>query len=338
MKVLFVASGNTKDHEMVPFIKSQGVSLSDAGVQMFYFSIVGKGWRGYLKNIKKLCVWLQQNPVDLIHAHYSLSGWVAVLAAGRTPVVLSLMGDDAFGTFNSAGKVTFNSRFLILLTWLIQPFVKAIIYKSPNIAKAIYRRKISHHIPNGVNLQQFALNPQGYHEELGLDRSRRYILFLGNPSDKRKNFALAKEAIERLSCPDVVLVAPYPIQHDEVVKYLNSVDVLVLCSFAEGSPNVIKEAMSCNCPLVATDVGDVAWLIGNTPGCYLAGFNPEDFSAKLKQCLDFATNVGRTEGRNRLIALGLDGASVARRLISIYQKVLKKPWSYTSVSMAYNKK
>ena len=123
---------------------------------------------------------------------------------------------------------------------------------------------------------------------------------------------------------DVVLVAPYPVTHETVEKYLNSVDVLVVPSLMEGSPNVVKEAMACNCPVVATPMGDVAWLFGDEPGYYLAGFEPEDVAAKISQALAFSKAQGRTQGRKRLIALGLDSTTIAKRLTDVYADVLSK--------------
>jgi glycosyltransferase involved in cell wall biosynthesis len=324
MKILFIASGNSKDKDISPFIKSQGDSLQAEGIEVAYYLVNGKGFGGYLKNIPHLKAWLKKNPVDLIHAHYSLCGWVAVLAAGRVPVVLSLMGDDAQGTFTKAGKIEFKSRLLILATQLIQPFVKAIIVKSPNLESVVYRKQILHLIPNGVQLQQFNIQSFDHRNQLGLQADKKYVLFLGNPTDPNKNAALAQAAVQRLSRPDVVLLQPYPIPHDQVAQYLNAADAFVLCSYGEGSPNVVKEAMACNCPLVATRVGDVEWLLGDTPGCYTASFDPADFAEKLAACLDYSTSVGRTQGRQRLIDLGLDATTIARRLIKIYKKILYK--------------
>jgi glycosyltransferase involved in cell wall biosynthesis len=118
------------------------------------------------------------------------------------------------------------------------------------------------------------------------------------------------------------------VAHNDVPKYLNEADVLVFPSYMEGSPNVIKEAMACNCPIVSTDVGDVSWVFGKTKGCYLASFDPADFAEKLKEAISFAQTKGRTKGRQRIVNLSLDMATVAKRLKSIYNKCITKTKSY----------
>ena len=242
------------------------------------------------------------------------------------------MGDDAQGTFTGKGRIEFKSRFFILLTRLIQPFLKAIIYKSANLAKAIHRKKIGYLVPNGVRLDQFKLYEGGCREELGLDPQKRYVLFLGNPEDTNKNMLLVKAALQHLNRPDVELLNIFGVDHDTVVKYLNSVDVFTLCSFAEGSPNVVKEAMACNCPMVVTPAGDAAWVAGDTEGCYVSDYDPETFAGHLRQALEFAATHKRTRGRDRLIELGLDAPSIAKKIITIYQKILDRKKARTALS------
>lgn len=319
MKVLFVASGNSKNFEISPFIKTQGESLKEQGIDVVYFPIIGKGIKGYLKSAKRLRLFIKGNNVDILHAHYTLCGWAAVLSGSGVPIVISLMGSDAYGEYSKDKWAVLKSKYLTLLTFLIQPFVNAIISKSSNIDKFVYRRGIAQIIPNGVHLDQVILYEQRVRQELGLERNRKYVLFLGDKQNKRKNYDLVINAIHLLNDNNLEILSPYPISHGTVVKYLNAVDLVVLTSFMEGSPNVIKEAMACNCPIVATDVGDIRWILGKTEGCYLTAFKPEDVAEKIKLALAFR---GKTEGRQRIIELGLDSETVANKIIKVYKNVL----------------
>jgi len=79
MKVLFVSSGNSK-FGISPFIKSQGESLKENGVELDYYTIQGKGLKGYIANIKPLREKISKGNYDIIHSHYTLSGWTSLLA------------------------------------------------------------------------------------------------------------------------------------------------------------------------------------------------------------------------------------------------------------------
>ncbi|WP_048919391.1 glycosyltransferase [Rufibacter radiotolerans] len=330
MRVLFVCSGNSRTFDIVPFIKEQGESLRKVGAQVDYFPVVGKGIMGYLKAGLRLRKFLKNNSYDLIHAHFTLSGWSAVIGAGKTPVVLSLMGSDAYGEYIGVNKIQLSSWLNIFLTYLIQPFVTAIISKSANIDQHVYLKHKSHIIPNGVNLKKFSPSPQDYREELALDNSKQQVLFLGNKTNIRKNFPLAKKALDLLNLPEVELINPFPVAHDAIPKYLNSVHVLVVPSLMEGSPNVVKEAMACNCPIVATDMGDVKWVMGETAGCYVSSFEPADVADKIRQALEFSENMNRTKGEERLKELGLDSETIAQRVKAVYEEALSR-----SVSAIY---
>jgi glycosyltransferase involved in cell wall biosynthesis len=164
---------------------------------------------------------------------------------------------------------------------------------------------------------------RSYKNELGLSDDKKYVLFLGNTENTRKNSQLAQKAINLFNTDNIDFIAPFPISQDLVIKYLLSVDVLVVPSLMEGSSNVIKEAMACDCPVVATDVGDAAWLFGNEPGHFLTTFAPRDVADKIRAALDFSERHGRTNSRVRIIELGLDAEIVARRIVRVYEEVLE---------------
>ena len=71
------------------------------------------------------------------------------------------------------------------------------------------------------------------------------------------------------------------VSNQEVPIWLNASDVVLLTSRHEGSPNIIKEALACNLPVVSIDVGDVRERIQGVEGCYLALPDPSDLAAKL---------------------------------------------------------
>lgn len=266
MKVLFVSSGNLKNFDVAPFIKVQGDSLMSQNVEVDYFRVIGKGPKGYYSNVKRLRKHLRTNSYDLIHAHFTLSAWVVVLANPRLPIVLSLMGTDAYGRVNKLSQNKPSLNYLTILSVLIQPFVKKIISKSPNIEQVVWQKSKSHLLPNGVNMENLHPYEQNFREELNLSPDKKYVLFLGNPKDRRKNYNQLLSIKDKLAENGINVLAPYPISHDLIFKYLNAVDALIMCSFQEGSPNVVKEAMACNCKGVFTDVGDVKYLINNTNG------------------------------------------------------------------------
>lgn len=324
MRVLFVCSGNNKSFQVIPFIKEQAESLRKLGIDVEYFSIKGKGFQGYIKAGLKLKRILKRTRYDLIHAHYTLSGWTAVIGAGNTPIVLSLMGSDTCGTFIGVNKISIKSRLEKVLTKCIQPFVSAIISKSPNIEQHVYLKRKSYIIPNGININKFVQKLERDQLDLNLHGTKRKILFLGNRNSIVKNYPLVKAALEKIDLIDIELLCPYPIPHDHIPKYLNAVDILVLSSLNEGSPNVIKEAMACNCPIVSTDVGDVRWIIGDTKGCYISSFDVDDFALNIRLALDFAEKYKKTNGIERIIELGLDSENIAKRVLNVYDRVLSK--------------
>jgi teichuronic acid biosynthesis glycosyltransferase TuaC len=320
MKVLFVSSGNSEKFEIAPFIKSQGEDLIVSGVNVDFFPIKGKGILGYIKNIPTLRKKIKEGHYDLIHAHYVLSAWVALLTISGKKIVASFMGADTYGDVDVNGKRIPSSYINIILAKLIQPFLAKIIVKSKNLEDYIYLKKKCVILPNGVNLNKFSiLDYEETKRELGLRNDTKYILFLGDKSNPRKNFKLLMETLKNINYKNVEILSPFPVEHETVVKYLNAADVLAFTSYLEGSPNLVKEAMACNLPVVTSEVGDTKWLIENSNGNFIAKLNTIDFAEKIDSVLE---SNRRTNSRNDIIGLGLNSEAVAKKLINIYRGLI----------------
>lgn len=311
IKVLFVSSANR--NSISPIVRSQGESISNKTISVDYFGINGKGFIGYIRNIPRLWSYIRKSKPDIIHAHYSLSGFVAGLSGFQVPKVISLMGSDT-----KAG-----SLMKILIRIFARYYWDQVIVKSISMKEDISLSDC-HIIPNGVNLSVFhPINKSALKEQFFFSTSKKTILFLADPERESKNFILAKEACGLINNDNTDFQVRFNLSHKDVAEVLNAADVLLLTSKWEGSPNVIKEAMACNCPVVATDVGDIRWLLGDEPGHFLTSFEPEDVARKIKEALIFSEQVGRTNGRSRIIELGLDAQTVANKLIEIYKSLLK---------------
>ena len=303
MKVLFVCSGNS-EYKISPIVQNQANSLIKAGIEVDFFPIKGKGIVGYLSNVKKLRKFIKGRKYDIVHAHYYLCGIVASLS-GAKPIVVSLMGSDVYAFWLNR----FMIRIFAKISW------NKVIVKTPDLYRKIKLIKSSI-VPNGVDMDVFKPVPKEKVMNQVNFPDGFNIIFVADPSRKEKNFALAEKAVNLLDNTNIHLHKIYKISVKDLVNYYNAADLLLLTSLWEGSPNVIKEAMACNCPIISTKVGDVNRLLEGIEGCYLSSYDPGNIASQIRKSLEFG---GKTTGRNKIIQLGLDSETVAKEIIKIYK-------------------
>lgn len=310
---------------LLPFVKSQVESLQRLGIQcdIWALSDHASGWRKYLIGMLQIRWRVNRVPYDLIHAHFGYCGWVA-RCQQRIPVVISFMGDDLLGTPASSGRATLSSRLIVQINRVVARTAAAVIVKSDEMARVVAPVH-AYVIPNGVDLEALrSISTRQARATLGWAEDRHYILFPNCPEVVRKNFPLAQAAVAyatRMAQKPLELVPLCNVPHAQVPLYMHAADVMIFTSLWEGSPNVVKEALACNLPVVSVAVGDVPELLAGVEPSAVCPRDPVVLGKKLAAIL---ANGSRTNGREIIQQRRLELQSVAERVVQVYEAVLKR--------------
>jgi teichuronic acid biosynthesis glycosyltransferase TuaC len=199
--------------------------------------------------------------------------------------------------------------------------VAATIVQSEEMARAL-RRPDVHIVPCEVDFDVFhPVARSAARAELGLDPDARYMLFAANPQIAVKNYPFAKAVAQRARerFPDAALLTIHEATQPRLALYMNACDVLLFPSYQEGSPNVVKQALACNLPIVATDVGDVRAVIGDAPECAVVDHDLDVFTKHVEEVL---ASRARTIGAPHVAQFA--PAHIGSALIEIYSDVLRR--------------
>ena len=308
MRILVVASFNKG--RFAPFIVEQVEALKKQGCTIEFFGLQGKGLLGYLRNLPLLKKKIKAYCPDVIHAHYGLSGLLANLQR-HVPVVTTYHGSD----INEKKVLPFSKMAMRLSAWNV--FVSR---KTLEIAKPKKKYIL---LPCGIDLSDLQLTERAEsRRKMGLQDDRKYILFAGAFDIPVKNAPLAKDTVACLRENQAELLELKGYSREEVTLLMCAADAFLMTSLTEGSPQVIKEAMACGCPIVSVDVGDVKERVEGLEGCFVSDSrNPNDLANLLGKAFAFGR---KTDGRKKIVADSLDNRLVAKQLFEIYERVLRR--------------
>lgn len=207
---------------------------------------------------------------DLVHIHfggvYALLIWITLIGL-HVKKVITFHGTDIHAKalktakgWKERLKIKLNQKASFLSICLFDScgFVAAeMINYVPKCLSYILQKK-GFVQALGVNYEVFKpIEKEEAIGHLGLEDNKKYVLFsdVSNTSIKRRDIA---ENIVKCLGGDYSLLIMCGVKPQEVPYYINASDFLLLTSDEEGSPNIIREALSLNKSVFSVEVGDAA--------------------------------------------------------------------------------
>jgi teichuronic acid biosynthesis glycosyltransferase TuaC len=288
------------------FVRDQVEALrrrGDVDVELFTFP---PGAREYPRAAVALRRRFRGRRFDIVHVHFGLTAWPALLAR-LGPVVVTLHGNDLFVARSRRVTVT-ALPFTALTAAVSREF-------SANLPGAGTERRVAV-LPMGIDLERFRPIPRAEaRERLGLPPDEPCLLFPHDPARPLKRFDRAREA-----AGDTRLLTMGSVPFDEVPLWINASNAVLVPSQAEGFGLSVIEATACGVPAFATPVAIHPVVLGDLAGAYCAPWDGDAWREALRAPLAAADP--RVDGRARASLFSAD--RMAARVVAAWRDVLEE--------------
>ena len=299
------------------FVKEQMEALSryyPSIVQDLYFIKGIKSKFEYLKSLLFVNLKIIQNEYDIIHIHFGLSGLFTLFNPFIKAPIITMLHSADIDKKKSNPLIIFLSKLVVRRS----TFILYLNDEMKSTIKSLNNR--IQYLPCGVNLDMF-----NYIEQ---QKENEYFTlgFPGNPVRPEKNYKFFEKLIKLLKDKGLIIkvIIFHNMSREEVVENLSKCDVLIMTSISEGSPQIVKEAMSCNIPVISSNVGDVNVLLSEVKHCYVINdFNEHKFIERIMLIFDLKSENRKSNGRDKIIELGLDNKEISKKIVKIYEMLIK---------------
>lgn len=315
MKVLYITNMYPSATHMYNgiHVKEQIDHLSSKfGIDYELYFIDGINSRfNYIKSVYEINRLLMKGHFDLVHIHFGLAGMFMLFnPLIRIPKMVTIHGSD-IGSSKGLGLMK-------AITRAVSRRCDVTVILNDNMFKMFKRSKNLVKIPCGIDLDFF-----------NLDRSNDNGYFtIGFPGDINrgvKNYSFFKKVVDDVASKGfkVKTVIFHDLTRPQVAEALRKLDCLLMTSYREGSPQMVKEAMAAGIPVISTNVGDVSYLLENVRLCHVINsFDVSEFSAKIVDLINLKPEYRVTSGRERIKNINLDQESVCSKIYSLYTHLL----------------
>jgi len=107
---------------------------------------------------------------------------------------------------------------------------------------------------------------------------------------------------------------------DNIPAVMSALDLHVLTSKDEGFPNVLAEAMSCHTPCVTTDVGDAAFIVGDTGWVSPIG-DVDKLATNLSKAFDLNADIDQWRNLGELARLRIENEFSIESMVEQYNSI-----------------
>jgi glycosyltransferase involved in cell wall biosynthesis len=322
VRFLYVIPGEPEGWLMI-FSRREAAAIGALGVEGRVFFLRSRtSIRALWREWRRLRRELGEFRPDLVHAGFGTVTALFVALGTARPLVVTFGGNDLLPN-PDVGRL--RSGLGRLCSQLAAFRARRIICVSAELRERLWwRQDRAEVIPQGVDLDLFRPRERdAARRELGWGLGERVVLFNAGLQPRRKRLDLAEEAVARAR-PRLgalrLVVTRCDVPPERMPLLMSAADCLLVTSESEGSPNVVKEALACDLPVVSVDVGDVRERLDGVHPSHLVARDPAALAGAL---CDLLARPRRSNGREHARPLSL--RLVAERVLHVYREAAPEP-------------
>lgn len=264
---------------------------------------------------------------DIIHIHfgglYALVTWFLLIGIHK-PKLITFHGTDIHAKTIKTSKSWMTKARIRLNQWAsfisIMLFDKVgfvaedmVDYVPRNLNKQLSKKRFIQKL--GVDYNTFVeIDKKEAKARLKLEDKFNYVLFSDISGSSIKRRDIATGIVETLGEPYLLNIM-CGLNPKEVPVYINSSDFVLLTSDEEGSPNIIREALSLNKPVFSVDVGDAKTQLAGLNNSAIISREPQKAVETIRRILSVPYTDDTRETKKSVLDLNL----ITKDIIDLYQ-------------------